>query len=147
MSDSRQFCTFYVAGLYLGIDVLTLQEVLRSRELARVPLAPADIEGLLNLRGQIVPAIDLRRRLGFPPGERDAGSYFMIVRTAGTQIALIVDSVGDVIDVGADSFEPPPETVRPEVRHLIQGVHKLEGALLHILDAATAGAPPTHLAA
>jgi purine-binding chemotaxis protein CheW len=142
MRDTRQFCTFYVAGLYLGIDVLTLHEVLRSRDLARVPLAPANIEGLLNLRGRIVPAIDLRRRLGFPPVARSADSYFMLVRTAEDQVALIVDAVGDVIDVGADSFELPPETVQPDIRALIRGVHKLEGALLHILDAGTAAAPP-----
>jgi purine-binding chemotaxis protein CheW len=134
MHASRQLCTFHVADLYLGIDVLSVQEILRARELARIPLAPDTIEGLLNLRGQIVTAIDLRRRLGFPRRSADAESMFMIVRTVDGQVALVVDAVGDVLDSAADTFEPPPDTVPDAVRRLIGGVHKLPDRLLHVLD-------------
>lgn len=134
MQPVRQLCTFHVADLYLGIDVLSVQEILRARALAPVPLAPATIEGLLNLRGQIVTAIDLRCRLGFPPRAPDATPMFMIVRTVDGQVALIVDAVGDVLESSADTFEPPPDTVPEAVRRLIEGVHKLPDRLLHVLD-------------
>lgn len=133
MTTAQQLCTFHVADLFLGLDVLCVQEVLRARELAPVPLAPTNIEGLLNLRGQIVTAIDLRRRLGFPPRSGD-GAMFVIVRTADGQVALIVDSVGDVLEVDADSFEDAPDTVPGLQRALIGGVHKLPNRLLHVLD-------------
>lgn len=142
MTPSRQLCTFHVAGLFLGLDVLSVQEVLRARELARVPLAPPTIDGLLNLRGQIVSAIDLRRRLGFPGREPDAVPMFMIVRTLDGQVALLVDTVGDVVEVAPDTFEAPPETVPAAVRTLITGVHKLPQRLLHILDPEQASSLP-----
>lgn len=143
---STQYCTFHVAGLYLGVDVLSVQEVLRSTELARVPLAPPTVEGLLNLRGQIVTTINLRRRLSFEPRPDDAESMFMIVRTTDGYVALVVDSVGDVIEVDADTYEPTPETLSPASRSLVTGVHKLAGRLLHLLDANQAATLTAHAA-
>lgn len=143
---STQYCTFHVAGLYLGVDVLSVQEVLRSTELARVPLAPPTVEGLLNLRGQIVTTINLRRRLSFEPRPDDAESMFMIVRTTDGYVALVVDSVGDVIEVDADTYEPAPETLSPASRSLVTGVHKLAGRLLHLLDANQAATLTAHAA-
>ncbi|HEY3756180.1 MAG TPA: chemotaxis protein CheW [Opitutaceae bacterium] len=142
----KQLCTFYIADLFLGLDVLAVQEVLRASELARVPLAPRHVEGLLNLRGQIVTAIDLRRRLGLAPRETGAESMFMIVRTDNAFVALIVDRVGDVIEVDPGSFEEPPDTLRGAIRGLLSGVHKLPGSLLHILDADQTAAVPAHAA-
>lgn len=146
MSAPVQLCTFQVAHLFLGLDVLTVQEVLRARELARVPLAPVNVEGLLNLRGQIVTAIDLRRRLGFPPREADREPMFMIVRTDEGFLALLVDSVGDVIEVEDSTFEAAPDTLPPPIRNLITGVHKLPKRLLHVLDATQVSAAPAHAA-
>ena len=149
MSTPNQLCTFHVGGLYLGIDVLSVQEVIRSPELAQVPLAPATIEGLLNLRGQILTAIDLRRLLLLPePKERIAQRMRMIIRTKNGQIALLVDAVGDVMEVTEDTFETPPDTVPMAVRALIQGVHKLDHKILHVVDAEAAGAAQAaHLSA
>jgi purine-binding chemotaxis protein CheW len=144
--STTQYCTFHVAGLYLGVDVLSVQEVLRATELARVPLAPPTVEGLLNLRGQIVTTINLRRRLSFEPSPEDAESMFMIVHTADGYVALVVDSVGDVIEVNADTYEPTPETLSPTSRSLVTGVHKLAGRLLHLLDANQAATLPAHAA-
>lgn len=138
MSASLQFCTFRVCDLFLGLDVLNVQEVLRARELARVPLAPPNIEGLLNLRGQIVTAIDLRQRLGFPPRAAEEAPMFMIVRTNEGAVALLVDSVGDVIEAEPTTFEAAPDTLAPHLRGLITGVHKLQPQLLHVLDISAA---------
>lgn len=138
---SSRYCTFHVAGLLLGIDVLSVQEVLRAgHELARVPLAPPIIEGLLNLRGQIVTTIDLRRRLGFEARPSGPEPLWMIVRGGDGAVALVVDSVGDVIEVDESSFEPPPRTMPAAARGLVRGVHKLPARLLHILDAEAATA-------
>ncbi len=134
MNASTQYCTCYVAGLFLGVDVLAVQEVLRASPLSPVPLAPPTVEGLLNLRGQIVTTIDLRRRLGFEPRRADATPMFMIIRSAGGQVAVQVDAVGDVLAVDADTFESPPETLPPAARALILGVHKLPKQILHLLD-------------
>jgi purine-binding chemotaxis protein CheW len=146
MSTPTQYCTFHVAGLFLGVDVLSVQEVLRATELARVPLAPATVEGLLNLRGQIVTTIDLRRRLSFEPRAADAEPMFMIVHTTDGYVALVVDSVGDVIEVNDDTYEPTPETLSAPARALVTGVHKLPGRLLHLLDATQAATLPAHAA-
>ncbi|HZT33134.1 MAG TPA: chemotaxis protein CheW [Bryobacteraceae bacterium] len=129
-----QFATFFVADLFLGVDVLQVQEVLRSQPMTRVPLAPEVIEGLINLRGQIVTAIDLRRRLKLPP--RDDGQALMnlVVRTGDGAVSLLVDEIGDVLEVDTGAWERPPDNLDPAVRHLIQGVFPLDGHLLLILD-------------
>lgn len=145
MAAARQLCTFHVGSLLLGLDVLSIQEVIRSPQLARVPLAPATIEGLLNLRGQILTALDLRRLLGLSAAaNRPASPMLMILRLQQGQVALLVDRVGDVIEVGEDTFEPPPDTVPAAVRPLLLGVHKLQGRLLHVLDAEATGSAQPH---
>jgi purine-binding chemotaxis protein CheW len=101
---------------------------------------------LLNLRGQIVTTIDLRRRLSFEPRAADAESMFMIVHTADGYVALVVDSVGDVIEVTTDTYEATPETLPLSARALVSGVHKLPGRLLHLLDANQAASLPAHAA-
>jgi len=131
---ARQYATFFVDGLFFGIDVLEVQEVLRYQDMTRVPLAPEVIEGLINLRGQIVTAIDMRRRLSLKP--RCAGQTPMnaIVRTEEGPVSLLVDEIGDVITTEAEDFEGPPDNLSLEARELIQGVYKLKDRLLLILD-------------
>lgn len=131
---SGQYSTFSVGGLFFGIDVLQVQEVLRHQEMTRIPLAADVIEGLINLRGRIVTAIDMRRRLGLEPRSGEQTPMNMVVRTDGGAVSLLVDEIGDVLEVEAETFELPPENVDPAVRELIRGVHKLEGRLLLILD-------------
>jgi purine-binding chemotaxis protein CheW len=128
---SGQYATFFVADLFFGVDVLRVQEVLRFQQMTRVPLAPDVIEGLINLRGQIVTAIDMRRRLGLPP--RAGGQTPM--NTADGAISLLVDEIGDVLDVDAAAYERPPENLEPAARDLIRGVYKLKDRLLLVLDA------------
>jgi len=138
---SRQFTTFHVEDLYFGIDVLKVQEVMRHQGMTGVPLAPPVIKGLINLRGQIVTAIDMRCRLGLPP--RDLGSELMniVVRYGDEAISLLVDEIGDVLQVGADKFERRPDNLDPRIRDLILGVYKLSTRLLLVLDIAQTVAP------
>jgi purine-binding chemotaxis protein CheW len=130
----RQYSTFDVAGFYFGIDVLQVQEVLRYQELTPVPLAPPTIEGLINLRGQIVTAIDMRRRLGLPPREDDETAMNVVVRTGDGAVSLLVDEIGDVVEADAASFERPPDNLDPVIRKLVSGIHKLKERLLLVLD-------------
>jgi purine-binding chemotaxis protein CheW len=134
MSHTSQFCTFYLDKLLFGVELKGVQEVIRSLDMTRVPLAPSVVRGLINLRGQIVTAVDLRRRLEFEP--RPAGQLAMnvVVRSQDGAVSLLVDEIGDVVEVEEDSFEPPPETLRGPVRTMILGVHKLNDRLLHVLD-------------
>src|ERR1700691_4129042 len=132
---SGRFSTFYVADLFFGIDVLRVQEVLRYQPMTRVPRAPEVIEGLINLRGQIVTAIDMRRRLGLPPRAGNQTPMNMVVRTDEGAVSLLVDEIGDVLDVDQSSYERPPENLDPAARELIRGVYKLKGRLLLVLDA------------
>lgn len=135
MADQkRQFCTFYLDGLFFGVDVLRVQEIIRHQEMTRVPLAPNEVEGLINLRGDIVTAIDLRRRLRLPDRASDAEPTNVVVRDGESAVALLVDEIGDVLEVDEETFEPTPETLDTAVRELITGVYKLDGRLLHVLD-------------
>jgi len=129
-----QYSTFYVADLFFGIDVLRVQEVLRFQQMTCVPLAPDVIEGLINLRGQIVTAIDMRRRLGLPPRPADVHPMNMVVRTEDSAVSLLVDEIGDVLEMEGAAFEPPPDNLAPEARELIRGVYKLKDRLLLVLD-------------
>jgi purine-binding chemotaxis protein CheW len=131
---SRQFCTFFVADLFFGVDVLHVQEVLRFQQTTRVPQAPAVVEGLINLRGQIVTAIDMRRRLQLPPRGGDQTPMNIVVRTEDGAVSLLVDEIGDVLDVDAATWERSPENLDPTARDLIRGVYKLKGRLLLVLD-------------
>jgi purine-binding chemotaxis protein CheW len=136
----RQFCTFYVEGLCFGIGVREVQEVIRYQEMTRVPLAASVVRGLINLRGQIVTAIDLRRRLGL--ADRDGADQSLpmnlVVRTDDGVVSLLVDEIGEVVEVDEDSFERPPPTLEGVARELVRGVYKQEGSLLLVLDTAKA---------
>lgn len=134
MSDPQQFSSFFVDQFLFGIDVAKVQEVVSGPELTPVPLSPPMVRGLINLRGQIVTAIDLRRCLQL--AERPDGQPFvnMIVFTEDGCVSLLVDRVGDVLSVDAQEFEHPPATLERRPRELIRGAFKLNGQLLLILD-------------
>lgn len=140
---TRLLTTFVVDGLHLGVDALDVQEVLRFQAMTRVPLAPHEVSGLINLRGQVVTAIDLRRRLRRPDRDSDVLPMNVVVRTDGGPVSLLVDEIGDVMEVPADSLEENPETVSELERELVLGVHKLSGRLLMVLDVARVATPMT----
>jgi purine-binding chemotaxis protein CheW len=134
MAERSQFCTFYLDGLLFGVELKGVQEVIRSLEMTQVPLAPEVVGGLINLRGQIVTAVDLRRRLELEARPPEALPMNVVVRSDDGAVSLLVDEIGDVVEVEDTTFEPPPETLRGKVRAMIMGVHKLENNLLHVLD-------------
>jgi purine-binding chemotaxis protein CheW len=134
MAGKRQFSTFVVDRLLFGVEVEKVQEVIRYQEMTRVPLAPPVVKGLINLRGQIVTAVDLRRRLGLR--ERAATDLPMnvVVRHEDGAVSLLVDEISDVLEVEEEAFELPPGTLSGEARELIRGVYKLKDTLLIALD-------------
>ncbi len=134
MAPTSQFCTFYLDKLLFGVELKGVQEVIRSLDMTKVPLAPAVVSGLINLRGQIVTAVDLRRRLELEPRPANMSARNVVVRSEDGAVSLLVDEIGDVVEVEETSFEPPPETLRGSVRAMILGVHKLNDRLLHVLD-------------
>ena len=136
MGHDGQFCTFVVRGMLFGLEVTCIQEVIRYQPLTAVPLTSPMIAGLINLRGQIVTAIDLRHRLGLPPREAGDKPLNVVVRTSDGAVSLLVDEIGDVIEVDGDTFERPPETLGETARELIRGAYKLKDRLLLVLDAA-----------
>jgi purine-binding chemotaxis protein CheW len=133
-SRKQQFCTFYVENLFLGIEVQQVQEVIRYQEMTRVPLAPTAVRGLINLRGQIVTAIDMRCSLGLPPREPEELPMNVVVQDRDAAVSLLVDRIGDVLEVDEDLFEPPPATVSATFRGTIHGAYKLTDRLLLVLD-------------
>jgi purine-binding chemotaxis protein CheW len=132
--SDQQFATFFVDNLLFGVEVLRVQEVLRYQEMTPVPRAPDVVEGLINLRGQIVTAIDVRRRLGLTPRVAEKTPMNMVVRTDDGAVSLLVDEIGDVLDVDRTTFEPVPENITLSIRELTTGVYKLRDRLLLILD-------------
>ena len=131
---SGQYSTFFVADLFFGVDVVRVQEVLRFQQMTRVPKAPEVIEGLINLRGQIVMAIDMRRRLGLPPRSGDQDPMNIVVRTEDGAVSLLVDEIGDVLDMDSTTYERPPDNLNAAAKELIRGVYKLKDRLLLVLD-------------
>jgi len=135
VAKTQQFCTFFLKDQFFGVPVQQVQEVIRFQEMTRVPLVPPVIRGLINLRGQIVMAIDLRRRFGMPERPESELPMNVVVRTDDGAVSFLVDEIGDVLEAEEDSFESPPDTLQGPGRDLVQGVYKLEDHLMLVLDA------------
>jgi purine-binding chemotaxis protein CheW len=134
LTSASQFCTFYLNGLLFGVESQKIQEVVTYRELRPVPLAPDVVSGLMNLRGQVVVALELRRQLELPQRPAAMTPICLVVRAASGTVCLLADEVGNVVDVEEETFEASPETLSPRLRSVILGVHKLDGQLMHVLD-------------
>ncbi len=134
MAEEKQYCTFFLNNLFFGVEVVKVQEVFKYQEMTQVPLAPSVVRGLINLRGQIITAVDLRRRLKMPERPEDQLPMNVVVRTEEGVVSLLVDEIGDVLEVAATDFEQPPDTIDEITRELVKGVYKLEERLLLILD-------------
>jgi len=134
VETTQQFCTFFLKNQFFGIPVDQVQEVIQCQEMTRVPLVPEVIRGLINLRGQIVMAVDLRRRLRIEERAADMLPVNVVVRTQEGPVSLLVDSIGDVVEVDEKTFEDPPQTLEAGMRMLVIGVHKLVQGLMHVLN-------------
>ena len=148
-TGDAQYCTFHVDHLLVGIEVWRVQEVVRLQQMTPVPLGPPEVEGLINLRGQIVTAIDVRRWIGLPPRGEDERAMNAVVRVGDEAVSLLVDRPGAVVSPPATAFEPVPPTVSERIRSLFSGTFTLPEALLLVLDptelAALAGTPRDQL--
>ncbi|MEZ5964857.1 MAG: chemotaxis protein CheW [Planctomycetota bacterium] len=141
----QQLCTFLVRGLLFGVPVERVQEVLRFQEMTPVPLAPPVVRGLINLRGQIVTALDMRRLLAgdveLPDATTEAAEPMNVVmRLPDGVVSFLVDEIGDVLQVQDGQREPPPVTLAGRIRDLVTAVYKLENDLLLVLDTHRAAA-------
>lgn len=133
-SMSEEFVTVTIADQLFGIPVLMVQDVLGPQRLTSVPLSPGEVAGVLNLRGRIVTAIDVRSRLGLPPSEESNGGMNVVVDYDGELYSLTVDAVGEVIALPKDAFEGNPSTLDPAWRAVSRGVYRMEGSLLIDID-------------
>ena len=132
--DILQFATFKLNGELLGLNILQVQEIQRPQSITPVPLAPAHIMGLINLRGQIVTLIDLRTRLGMDTSQPIKHPFHIVVNTPYAIASFEVDKIGDVIDVPVEKFEPPPDSVRAIDVKFLDGVYPLENEILTVLN-------------
>ena len=136
MSARVSYCTFDLGDERFGIEVGAVREILRDQAVTRVPLAPAAVTGLVNLRGRIVSAIDLRLCFGLEGARPGRAGTLVVLRESLGDVSFIVDEIRDVCDADPESFEPTPSTVKGIGRELIRGAHKLSDRLLLVLDIA-----------
>lgn len=134
MTRVRQICSFVLGDLVFGVEVMKVQEVLRFQAMTRVPLASSMVRGLINLRGQIVTAVDVRARFGLPALMADREPMNVVLSMGDGVVSLLVDDIGDVLELDEASFERPPATLPPVFRDVVVGVYKLERSLLLMLD-------------
>jgi len=134
VAKTKQFCTFFLQDQFFGVPVEQVQEVIRYQEMTQVPLVPAVIRGLINLRGQIVMAIDLRRRFAMVDRSDAQLPMNVVVRTGDGAVSFLVDEIGDVLEADEKDFEPPPQTLQGHSRELVRGVYKMHERLMLVLD-------------
>jgi purine-binding chemotaxis protein CheW len=134
MIVANQVCTFYLDTQMYGVPVESVQEVIRYQHMTDVPLAPTSVVGLINLRGQIVTAIDLRRRLGIQDRPTEQLPMNVVVRGEDGAISFLVDQIGDVQQIDQANLEPLPDTLEGSTRDMISGAYKMKDQLLLILD-------------
>ncbi|HEY7579083.1 MAG TPA: chemotaxis protein CheW [Acetobacteraceae bacterium] len=132
--EERVLVTLTVAGQLCGIPVLGVRDILAEHKITRIPLAPAEIAGSLNLRGRIVTAIDLRRRLQLPPAPAGQAPMSVVAEQGGELYALLVDQVAEVMSLQAGAFECNPPTLPPAWARFSSGIYRLDGRLLVVLD-------------
>lgn len=133
----QQVCTFYLNGFYFGLEIEDVQEMIRQPPLTRIPLAPPDLCGLMNLRGQVIPVVDLSCRLGLRSascGIGDETTYNIVVNAIADVVSFIVDDIGDVLHCESEAFEPPPAHLNADIRCFLKGAYKLEQGFLLVLD-------------
>jgi purine-binding chemotaxis protein CheW len=135
-TEARDFVTMTIAEQLFGIPVLAVQDVLGPQRITRIPLAPPEVAGALNLRGRIVTAIDVRRRLALAPRAAENPGMSVVVDHKGELYSLIVDSVGEVLTLPGDAYERNPTTLDPRWREVAGGIYRLQGKLLVVLEVA-----------
>jgi len=129
------YCTFYVAGMWLGLRATQVKEVVQNRNTTPLPLAPKNIRGLINLRGDILTVIDLRERFHAPAANGEDNAIHVVVDDSGTPVSLLVDSVGEMVTAGPDSILSTPSNLDRLSKELLLGAIQHNGSLLLLLNA------------
>jgi len=132
--EADEFVTMTITDQLFGIPVLTVQDVLGPQKITRIPLAPREVAGALNLRGRIVTAIDVRLRLDLEPRADDDPGMSVVVEHKGELYSLMIDSVGEVLTLPAERFERNPPTLDPRWREVSGGIYRLDDQLLIVLE-------------
>jgi len=132
--DLLQLVSFVIQNEEFGVDILKVQEIIRPMDITRVPNAPTFVEGVINLRGRIVPIVDLRARFGLPPRAQDKDTRIVVVELHEQVTGFMMDAVKEVIRVDEDVIEPPPELAIGVDTEYLKGVAKLDDRLLILLD-------------
>jgi purine-binding chemotaxis protein CheW len=134
LNGQRDYVTMSIGGQLFGIPVLKVQDVLGPQKITRVPLAPEEVAGSLNLRGRIVTAVDVRLRLGLPKKEDEKSSMSVVVEHESELYSLLVDSVGEVLSLEAQDYQRNPPTLNPRLREFSDGIYRLNESLLVVLS-------------
>ena len=134
IADGLEFATFYVGDLLIGTNILQVEEINRHLDLTPVPHAPVHVQGVINLRGEVVTVMDLRTILGLPRGEVTKDSRNVVVTSKGEQIGLLVDRIADVVRAATDHIDRPPANVNGVDGRFFRGVYKLDAELMVVLD-------------
>lgn len=132
--DERQIVVFDLASEAYGIGIATVREIIRMQDITYVPDAPEFVEGVINLRGRVIPVVDLRKRFGLPVTEQTADSRIVVVHIAGEDIGVVVDVVAEVLRVSEQSIEAASTLVTTEDSYYMDGIAKLGERLLILLD-------------
>jgi len=133
-SEILKLVSFCIGDEEYGVDILRVQEINRTMEVTRVPNAPSYVEGVINLRGRVIPVVDLRARFGMPRKEWDKNTRIVVVELRGVTVGFVVDSVNEVLRIPRNVTEPPPGLATGANAEYITGVGKLEDRLLILLD-------------
>lgn len=132
-----QYSTFFVAGRMYGVDVTTVQEIVNKMAMTKIPLSKSYIRGLINLRGQIVTAVNLQDLFQIHlevQNLKEESSMNVICKSDGSLISLLVDQIGDVLEISAEHFESPPSTIDKSIRNFMIGIFKMKNDLISIID-------------
>jgi purine-binding chemotaxis protein CheW len=130
----RQLVVFTLAKEDYGVDIGTVREIIRMQSITKIPKTPDFVEGLINLRGKVIPVIDLRKRFGLVPGEDDKDMRIVVVDVKGQDIGVIVDAVTEVLRIPADCVEPPASIISSVESEYLLGIAKLSDRLIILLD-------------
>lgn len=132
--DERQLVVFDLADEAYGVNIGSVREIIRMQEITKVPRTPDYVEGVINLRGKVIPVIDMRKRFGFPVAERTKDTRIVVIDIGGADIGATVDAVTEVLRLGADSIEPPSAVITTADSDYLLGIAKLETRLIILLD-------------
>jgi len=133
-STEQQLVSFDLATESYGVDIGAVREIIRLQKITNVPRTPEFVEGVINLRGKVIPVVDLRKRFGLPVGDQSAENRIVVVDIGGQDIGVIVDAVNEVLRIFSDSVEPPSSVITTADPDYLMGIAKVDNKLLLLLD-------------